>query len=196
MPHQNRVDPFGDIVAIPQRGRWMGNRGVIHEGTTIVRPWQHKHWIVCETSYKDRVAPKWEPRRWTALFFLDEAVAFSAGHRPCALCRRPRYNAFLEAWRAATGEDARRDAIDNRLHSERTQSDANERPWRELPPGTFALLDGHPVHVGADAVVPWTAEGYTAASGRPARGDAKVLTPPVMVDVLTAGYELDVGRPR
>jgi hypothetical protein len=191
MRYQNRVNPFGEIVAIPQRGRWMGNRGILHEGTTIVRRWQHKHWIICETSYKDWRAPMWEPRRWTALFFLDEAVALAAGHRPCALCRRPRYNAFVEAWRASTSEaNSRRDDIDNRLHAERTKIRTHRLPWRDLPVGTFAILDAAPVRIGADAVAPWTVEGYGHPIGRPTRGDTEILTPAVTVGVLAAGYRL------
>ncbi|HZN14297.1 MAG TPA: hypothetical protein VFB78_08535 [Acidimicrobiales bacterium] len=184
MPHQNRVDPFGEIVAAPQRGRWMGNRGILHEGTTIVRPWQHNHWIICETSYKGWWAPQWSPHRYTPLFFLDEAVALAAGHRPCALCRRAAYDAFVAAW-PLSGE--RRDAIDRRLHRER-RGDAHRRPWRELPVGAFAFLDGAPVRVDEEAVVPWTPAGYVASLSRPNRGDAAVLTPSSTVDALSAGY--------
>jgi hypothetical protein len=178
-------------VAIPQRGRWMGNRGILHDGTTVVRQWQHPHWIICETSYKDWRAAQWTPHRYTPLFFLDEAVALAAGHRPCALCRRPRWNAFVAAWSAVTGDpQPRRDAIDRRLHRDR-RGDPHRRPWRELPVGAYAVVDEQPVRVDSDAVVPWTPAGYGPPIPRPTAGDAVVLTPATTVDVIAAGYDLD-----
>ncbi len=190
VPHRNRVDPFGEIVAVPHRGRWMGNRGVLHCGTTIVRPWQHNHWIICATEYKHWRAPQWTPSRYTPLFFLDEAVALAAGHRPCALCRNPRWKAFRDQWRDATGvPDARRDDIDRQLHRERRGT--HQRPWPELPVGTFALLNDVPVRVDADRVTAWTATGYGLPTARPTRGDAVVLTPTTTVAVLAGGYRVD-----
>jgi hypothetical protein len=195
MAHRNRVDPFGEIVAIPQRGRWMGNRGILHRGTEVVRPWQHRNWIICETSYKGWRARQWADGHYTPLFFLDEAVAVAAGHRPCALCRRPRWNAWLEAWRMATGSRARRDEIDRRLHTERRDEARRQRrhmrPWRELPVGVLALLDDTPVRVDESSVTQWTPPGYAMQRSRPNRGDAVVLTPSISVDVLSAGYVLD-----
>ncbi len=115
------LGPEGEIVAISPRGRWIGNRGCIHDGPgQIARAWRSRAWITCELSYKDWVAPKWEPGGWTALFFHDEAVALAAGHRPCALCRRPAYNAFLDAWVAALGGTRPRAIeVDARLHADR-----------------------------------------------------------------------------
>ena len=195
MPHRNRIDPFGEIVAAPQRGTWMGNRGILHRGTDIVRPWQHPHWIICATSYKDWRAPQWQASRYTPLFFLDEAVALAAGHRPCALCRRPRWNAWLAAWEMATGAAARRDHIDRRLHQERRdkrrRQRTHQRSWNSLPVGAFALLDAIPVRVDDDSVVPWTARGYGRRQARPRRSDVTVLTPSITVDLLAAGYALD-----
>jgi hypothetical protein len=125
------------------------------------------------------------------LFFLDEAVALAAGHRPCALCRHPRWIAYKDAWRDVTGEPAaRRDDIDRQLHNERRQR--HRRPWRDLPAGTFAVLDDAAVLVSGDAVRPWTAAGYGPARARPTRGDAEVLTPAVTVDVLRLGYCVDL----
>jgi len=134
----------------------------------------------------------WEPRRWTPLFFWDEAVALAAGHRPCALCRHRDYVAWQDAWAAATGERLGADAMDRRLHADRLDGRAQRahtRPWRGLPTGTFVALDG-PALVAGDRVVPWspTSDGYGPSSPRPTRGDATVLTPSVTVDVLAAGY--------
>ncbi len=192
MPERNRVTPYGDIVASTLRGRWMGNRGCIHRGHDIVRPWNGKRWIICALEFKGWVAPKWAPGRWTALFFHDEAVAFAAGHRPCALCRRADYLRY----RAALGASGA-DAIDARLHAERL--DARRKrlhamPWREVPAGAFVDVGGTAHLVLSDRVQQWTAQsGYGEERTRPARGDARVLTPPATVEVLRAGYAPQVG---
>jgi hypothetical protein len=196
VPAQNRVTPLGDIVAIDQRGLFLGNRGCIHRDRTIVRPWQVRRWITCTLTYKDWVAPRWAPGRWTALFFWDEAVALAAGHRPCALCRHADHVRWLDAWEAAHGVRPRVDPMDRILHAERLDGRAKRlhpMRWREVPPGAFAVVDGHPTLVLADRLVPWTPTpvGYGAPVTRPSgrgAGTATVLTPPATVAVLHHGY--------
>lgn len=199
MPERNRVTPAGEIVAIDQRGLFLGNRGSIHRGHEIVRPWQVRRWITCALTHKDWRAPMWEPGRWTPLFFLDEAVALAAGHRPCALCRRADHLRFLDAWEAATGDRPSVDPIDRRLHAERVDpargrrraGRVHERAWSDLPDGTFVLSDdGGPALVQADRLVPWTptSSGYGPPGLRPRRGRVPVLTPPSTVAVLAHGY--------
>jgi len=187
MPHRNRVTPYGDIVRASLRGQWMGNRGCIHDGEDIVRPWNGRRWIICALEFKGWAAPKWEPGRWTALFFHDEAVALAAGHRPCALCRRAAYLRYRDAIGAV-----RADEIDRRLHRDRLdgrQKRVHARPWVELPSGVFVVVDGRPAVVTPDAVVTWTIEaGYLEQVRRPTRGDATVLTPATTVDAISAGY--------
>src|SRR6516225_6054743 len=90
-PLQNRVTPFGDVAAISQRGLYIGNRGIIHDPATktlLGRRWTTKAWLVCVLDYKGRRRELMGGRSWTELFFLDEAVALAAGHRPCCFCRR------------------------------------------------------------------------------------------------------------
>ncbi len=192
MPERNRVTPYGEIVASALRGRWMGNRGCLHRGHDVVRPWNGKRWIICALEFKGWVAPKWAPGRWTALFFHDEAVAFAAGHRPCALCRRADYRRYRAAL-GATGADA----IDARLHAERL--DARRKrlhamAWRDLPVGAFVEVDGAAHLVLRDRLRPWNAaSGYGGERTRPLRRDARVLTPPASVDVLRAGYGPQIG---
>ena len=187
MAHQNRVTPFGEIVVSPLRGAWMGNRGCIHAGYEIRRQWNGKRWITCALSFKGWVAPKWAPGRWTALFFHDEAVAFAAGHRPCALCRRDDYRRFRDALGIGGA-----DAIDARLHDERIDGRAKRRhrlAWRDVPAGAFVELEGVAHLTLDDTVRGWTAAaGYGAALPRPAYGDALVLTPPASLAVIRAGY--------
>jgi hypothetical protein len=193
MTERNRVTPFGEIVAIEQRGRFLGNRGSIHRGHEIVRPWQVRRWITCELEHKGWRAPRWEPGRWTPLFFWDESVALAAGHRPCALCRHADFERWLDAWESATGERPRVDTMDRRLHAERVdgrRQRRHRRAWADLPDGTFVEVDEVAHLVLADRLVPWTdgLEGYGPPVDRPRRGDAEVLTPPTTVAVLEAGY--------
>ena len=189
------MTPTGEIVAVEQRGTLMGNRGCIHrEAGVIARPWQVRRWIACALSYKDWVAPRWAPGRWTALFFWDEAVALAAGHRPCALCRRADYRAWQDAWQSAFGERLGADAMDVRLHADRVDADRRQRrhtrPWVDLPAGTFVLADDGPALVIDDALHPWTPTpaGYGPARLRPGRGEATVLTPVTTVELLRHGY--------
>jgi len=188
MPERNRVSPYGEIISSAQRGSWMGNRGSIHRGHDIVRPWACRRWITCTLSFKNWVAPKWAPGRWTALFFYDEALAFAAGHRPCALCRRADYDRY----RAAIGITGA-DAIDWRLHAERLNGRdkrAHALPWREVPIGTYVELDGVPHVTLGESLRPWhTTSGYGESRARPRSGDARILTPPTSVGAFVAGYE-------
>jgi hypothetical protein len=194
VPERNRVTPTGEIVALDQRGLFMGNRGSIHRGHAIVRPWQVRRWITCALSYKGWSAPMWEKGRWTPLFFWDEAVALAAGHRPCALCRHADHVRWLDAWEAAFGDRPRVDPMDRRLHDARVVGDGraqrhHTRSWAGLPVGAFVVVDGDvPAVVLADRLVPWSAAGYGPPRPRPARGRATVLTPAPTMEVLAHGY--------
>jgi hypothetical protein len=195
---RNRVTPLGDVVAIDLRGAWLGNRGQLHRGTEIVRFHRSQLWIVCVLRHRDWRLPQWEDGHFTVLFFHDEAVALAAGHRPCALCRRPAYEAYRDAWLAGLGGPGGRrpsaKEIDSRLHGERLVRGTHRRrlhetAWDRVPPGAFVLLDGRPVLVRADAVVPWTTTGYGRPGDRPRRGPATLITPPATVAALGAGYQ-------
>lgn len=166
MAFRNRVTPTGEIVAIDQRGLFMGNRGSIHRAPgEIARPWQVRRWITCQLEYKGWVAPKWVPGRWTPLFFWDEAVALAAGHRPCALCRRPDFNAWLDAWSAAFGTRPRVDPMDHQLHADRLTPSRTQRhhprPWKTLPTGTFVAV----ATPGSPALAPGDESSSPGAGG-------------------------------
>jgi hypothetical protein len=200
MPRQNRVTPFGDIIATPERGTFMGNRGVLHDSESrIKRAWQLKRWIVCVLEFKGRKRQVMTPGHYTELFFLDEATALAAGHRPCAECRRERFNAFRMAWRSAhpgsSGSPPSADEIDNRLHAERVGPVRSKRQFEasldEMPSGVFVR---HP-DWGADAYLvwnrglfPWSAGGYTKRLDRPKKAEVAVLTPESTVAAIRAGY--------
>ena len=192
------MTPFGDIVAIAQRGLFLGNRGSIHRGdrAEIARPWQVRRWITCALQHKGWVAPRWQPGRWTALFYFDEAVALAAGHRPCALCRRPEFVRWMDGWEASIGARPGVDAVDRRLHAERVvgrQKRRHAMPWSGLPTGSFVALGGAEelaCLVLADRLLPWsaTSDSYGSPTARPSSGTAVVLTPPSTVEVLRHGY--------
>src|SRR2546423_7766493 len=143
-PARNRVTPTGEIVAIPLRGAWTGNRGILHRGRDIVRFHAGDLWIICALEFKGRHQEQWRPGHYTFLFFHDEAVSFAAGHRPCAECRRPSYNAYRTAWSTGLGvEPPSAEAINRQLHRERIVPGTHRRrihefPWNHLPDGTFA----------------------------------------------------------
>jgi hypothetical protein len=142
-----------------------------------------KRWIACRLEFKDRRrSEKLQPGRYTELFFLDEATAFAAGHRPCAECRREDYNRFMQL----VGE-RRADVIDERLHAERF-APYRDTPIGELPDAAFVLRDGEPWLVLGDALLRWTPAGYTERAVRPRNGEATVVTPPSLLDVLSAGF--------
>ncbi|MCV2870558.1 hypothetical protein OEW28_18245 [Defluviimonas sp. WL0002] len=195
MARQNRVTPEGQIIAVPTRGMFMGNRGILHDAEgRIVTPFRLRAWICCLTSFKGRQRKVMSPGHYTELFFLDEATALAAGHRPCAECRRADYNRFRAAWaRARLGDDPRAPEIDRMLHTARIRPRTHEKlvhraPWQGLPDGAMVRLTNGPALVLGPHLLPWTAGGYAAALPRPGTGDAAVLTPAPIVATLSAGY--------
>jgi hypothetical protein len=184
MPLQNRVTPLGELIAHPARGLVYGNRGCLHDDSgRIRRRYNGKRWIACRLEYRGwHRSPLMQPGRFTELFFLDEATAFAAGHRPCALCRREDYVGFMEI---VGGGGA--DAIDERLHRERLQR-VHGAAFDELPDGAFVLLDGEPWLVRDDSLLRWAPAGYADRAGRPS-GRAILLTPPSLAAVLAQGWD-------
>ena len=195
MPLRNRVTPLGEIVATPGRGLVYGNRGCLHDASgEIRRAYAVRRWIACRLEFRGRHRrPLVQPGRYTGLFFLDEATALAAGHRPCAECRRADYNRLVALWRELHPEDAGADAIDRRLHEERLltgtgQRRLHEAPLEALPDGSFVVRGGEPHLVLGDALLPWSTEGY----GRPvSRGVAALplVTPPSLVALLAADWD-------
>jgi hypothetical protein len=183
MTLQNRVTPTGELIAAPERGLVYGNRGCLHDAERrIRRQFQVKRWIACRLEFRGRYrADPMPPGRYTGLFFLDEATAFAAGHRPCAECRREDYNRYM----SLVGEE-RADAIDERLHAERL-GPYRESRVDELPDGAFVLVDDEPWLVLGTEVLRWTPGGYAERRERP-HGTARVVTPPSTLDVLHAGW--------
>jgi hypothetical protein len=198
MPLQSRVAPWGEILAVPERGLLTGNRGVLHRAdrTLGTARWRTRAWICCRLAFKDRYHGTMPPGRWTALFFLDEATALAAGHRPCAACRRADWRHFVACWAAGHGMPAPppTDEIDRALHGERVAPRTRRQrrhPWpvADLPDGAMIEgPDGRPLLVLGDRALPWSFAGYGAPHSRPSQGRAVTLTPPGTLRVLAAGY--------
>jgi hypothetical protein len=202
-PARNRVTPYGELVAIPLRGAFTGNRGILHEGREVVRFHQHDSWVTCSLEYKGLRREQWVPHRMTWLFFHDEAVSLAAGHRPCALCRRADYDRYRAAWADATGSAPSAKDMNRVLHGERIVRGTHRRRLHaaraaDLPDGVFVELDGTPHVLTGDAAVAWTHQGYAAPRTRPTSGSVTVITPPASVAALRAGYvaQIDPGSAR
>jgi hypothetical protein len=197
-PARNRVTPTGDIEAIPLRGAWTGNRGILHSGHEIVRSHASDLWITCALEFRGRWHEQWRPHHFTWLYFHDEAVSFAAGHRPCAECRRDSYSAYRAAWAKGLGVEVPSAKLMNQqLHGERIVRGTHRRrlhpmPWADLPDGVFVLIGSSPALVLANGLTEWTREGYRGSTARPIRGTADVVTPPSSVAALRAGYPVQI----
>ena len=201
MPRRNRVDPWGDLHAVPARGLFTGNRGcVVDDHEVVVRHHDRTLWIVCLTRYRDWRWPLARPRRWTPLFFLDDAVALAAGHRPCGLCRRPDYRAYQAAvGRAWGGTTPSARDLDLALRQERLRPGrgrgraADRRTWTapraNLPDGVVICGDdGSCLLVHGARLLRFGFDGWQDVGARPRHGDARVLTPPTSCAALAHGF--------
>jgi hypothetical protein len=201
MPKQNRMTPLGEIVAVPERGTMMGNRGRLHDKEChIRRPWQVKRWLICLLDFNGRHRQVMAPDRYTELFFLDEATGLAAGHRPCFECRRKSYNAFVDAWTVGNSGKlgARRptaDSIDERLHGERVGPGRSKHTFTaqigELPDGVFVTLEqgsDQPLLLWDGRILVWSPGGYKRARPRPDGVVVSVPTPGSTVAAIRAGY--------
>jgi hypothetical protein len=196
VPLRNRATPLGEIITDPARGLVYANRGVlVNARGELRRRWGVRRWIACRLEFKGRRRrPLMAPGRYTELFFLDEATAFAAGHRPCGECRYEDYQRFCAIWQTLYPGQVGADAMDGQLHSERVDPETREQrrhelPFAGLPDGAFVLLDDRPWLVLGGELLEWTAAGYVAARRtRPATGTAVALTPPSLIKVLRAGW--------
>jgi hypothetical protein len=191
---RNRVTPYGEIEEHPFRGcLFMGNRGCLHdEAGNIVRHHVGQRWLICVTAFKGRKRRLMQPGLWTELFFLDEATALAAGHRPCKECRRDDYQRFARAWASARAVPLVRGdlpvaTIDQALAEERAAERAWEAEARSLPDGAMVEHLGAPALVQAGQLWSWGHDGYGESRRAPA-GRVRVLTPPSTVAAIATGY--------
>lgn len=204
MPLQNRVDPFGQIHAVPERGLFTGNRGIIHDPDTktlLKKRWALQAWIICLCKFRDvrrepmgRNRPGGKPG-WTELFFLDEVTALAAGHRPCFFCRRERAADFLGRFGQAFGiAEPRAPMVDTRLHKERLASGGKPvalsgKEIGELPDGSMIAAGDQAYALRGGRAMRWSFGGYGPPQPLPRKETVRLLTPPTTVVVLRAGYE-------
>jgi hypothetical protein len=198
MPLQNRVTPMADIVSAPERGTFTGNRGIIHDARTrtlLKRRWTSQAWLICELRWRGIRRKVMGPGSWTELFFLDEATALGAGHRPCFFCRRTAAKAFQAAFprSSQTAVPKARD-IDRVLHAERLDGRHKRlhdltSPAADLPDGAMILQNDAPHLVLGGLARRWSLGGYAAPTA--AVDTARLITPPATVGALRTGY-----RPR
>jgi hypothetical protein len=196
MPRQNRVTPDGTLIAVPDRGMFWGNRGVLLDSAgRLARYSRGRAWAICLLEFKGRRREQWVPNRLTELYFLDEATGLAAGHRPCGECRYRDYQAFKRAWAAAFGGRVPGVAeIDARLHEDRLVRPGIRRTFTaapsELPDGVMVSVGGAPWLVRGGGLLAWTPGGYLARDpGVTAPGSpVTVITPRATVAVLAAGY--------
>ncbi|WP_119302572.1 hypothetical protein [Dongia deserti] len=193
MPLQNRVNPFGELVATAARGTMMGNRGgKFHrdDRTLGKRRWASRHWICCDIHYKGNQHEAMGDG-YTSLFFLDEVTALSAGHRPCFFCRRQEALQFL----SLAEPPLMADAADRILHDERRASRrdavAQKHIVADLPDSAMIAIDGAAYAVRGQRLLRWSFDGYTEALPRSAVRQADLITPPLFLIILARGY-----RPR
>ena len=195
MPLQNRVTPTGEIIATPYRGLFTGNRGIIHDPATktlLNKRWSCPAWLTCVCEFRGRRREVMGGRSWTELFFLDEATAFAAGHRPCFYCRREDANRFRAAWQAGNGVGHQRaNEIDAVLHRERLAG--GKKRLHPLPAPLQTLPDGAMVQQGTESylivhgrALSWSPAGYGPTTA--ALNQALLLTPPSTLRALAAGY--------
>lgn len=195
MPLQNRVTPTGDIIATPHRGLFTGNRGIIHDPATrtlLTRRWASPAWLTCVCEFRGRRRAVMGGRSWTELFFLDEATAFAAGHRPCFFCRRDDANRFRAAWEAGNGVTGlRAPDIDAVLHRERLAGGKKRLhavpiPLEELPDGAMLQEGAESFLIVQGRALSWSPAGYRKTQN--ALGDVMMLTPPSTLRAFSAGY--------
>ena len=195
MPLQNRVTPLGDIVADPHRGLFTGNRGIIHDPATktlLRKRWSNPAWLTCVCEFRGRRRKVMGGRSWTELFFLDEATALAAGHRPCFYCRRDDANRFRAAWEEGNGiADVLAPDIDAALHRERFASSkklhALPMPMEKLPDGAMVQAGEHSYLIVAGKPLRWSFAGYRKASEP--LSVAMLITPPSTLRALAAGFQ-------
>jgi hypothetical protein len=204
MPLQNRVTPFGDIIATPHRGMFTGNRGIIHNPATktlLKRRWSSPAWLTCVCEFRGRRRKVMGGRSWTELFFLDEATAFAAGHRPCFFCRRDDANRFRAAWENGNGlSNLHAGEIDAVLHRERLEGKrkrlhALEVPLARLPDGAMVGVGEKSFLILQGQALMWSVAGYREAKwatermmSEEANEPTRLLTPPSTVRAFSAGY--------
>ena len=196
MPLQNRVNPNGELKAVKSRGAFLGNRGIIHnDEKEIIAPFKIKGWVTCQLEFKGRKRELMAKGRYTELFFLDEATALSAGHRPCGECQRKRYQEFKKIWLNINnaGISISAKEMDKRIHQNRINAEKRQHTFQanlsELPIGTFFEYASEAIVVYKEnCYLIWSFDGYQKKIELPQNLIVTVLTPQTFVKMFDHGY--------
>ncbi len=200
MPLQNRVDPWGKLIETSARGTLLGNRGILHnDRKQIVKTYQHQNWVTCRLQFKGRKRILMSPHKYTELFFLDEATAFAAGHRPCAECRGERYLEFKDYWVRANLDQplgaVKASDISRIMHKERISKKEKltfKANLKELPDGSIFSQSGSAYIIFADRIYLWSFEGYCADDRLNLTGEVDVLTPKSVINTFNLGFKPEI----
>ena len=196
MTLQNRVAANGEIVAVADRGLFLGNRGgVIHDHRTKTlhptRRWASRQWICCVLDFKGRQRELMSANSYTELFFMDEVTALAAGHRPCFECRRANAVKFALAF-SETNERASAPHMDVILHDERLDGKRKKHHsarWGDLPAGAMIEAGDQVIAKSNHGPLTWSFSGYSFCRDGNLSGNLKCLTPPSILKVLNKGYK-------
>ncbi len=202
MPIQNRVDPWGNIIATTTKGTLLGNRGILHNGKKqIVKAYQHQSWVTCRLEFKQRKRKIMSPNNYTELFFLDEATAFAVGHRPCCECRRERYLEFKGYWVRANmnkqANEVKISVINRLMHNDRMNKGAkiiHKANIKNLPDGTIFSYKNFAYLIFKTKVFLWSFEGYSYAKNINIPNEVDVLTPKSIVNIFRLGFKPEIHK--
>jgi len=202
MPLQNRVDSWGNILATTARGTLLGNRGILHNGKQqIIKTYQHQSWVACRLKFKNRKRKLMAPSNFTELFFLDEATAFAAGHRPCCECRRDRYLEFKNYWVRSNldkqAKDVKISIINKLMHKERINKGVkitHRAKLKELPGGTIFSNKNSAYLIFETKIYLWSFEGYSFAKNVNISDEVDVLTPKSIVNIFRIGFKPEIHK--
>ena len=202
MPLQNRIDPWGNIIATSARGTLLGNRGILHNGKKqIVKAYQHQSWVTCHIKFKNRKRKLMSSNNFTELFFLDEATAFAAGHRPCCECRRERYLEFKDYWVSANlnkqAGDVKISVINKLMHKDRINKGVkitHTAKLKELPDGTIFSYKRAAYLIFESNIYLWSFEGYSLSKIINAPDEVDVLTPKSIVNLFKFGFKPEIHK--
>lgn len=202
MPLQNRVDPWGNIITTTARGTLLGNRGILHNGKKqIVKTYQHQSWVTCRLEFKNRKRELMAPSNFTELFFLDEATAFAAGHRPCCECRRERYLEFKDYWVKANlkkqADEVKISVINKLMHKDRINKGVkiiHKTNIKDLPDGTIFSYKNAAYLIFKTKIYLWSFEGYSFAQSVNMPDEVDVLTPKSIVNIFRLGFKPEIHK--
>ncbi len=169
----------------------MGNRGLLHnDRQQIIRHSQLKRWIYCKLEFKGWHRQVMRPGHYTELFFLDEATALAAGHRPCMECQRDRATEFKRIWNEVNEPVKTLVEMDEVLRRKDDHGEFTIAALGALPNGTMVAYEDQFYLVKEGGTYRWSFEGYEKVDLGKER--FRVVTPDPIVKILATGFKIDL----